>query len=500
MSTLIEEGQVLSEYDAIPTLLRFHNSGAWMRCIVGPVGSGKTTAAAWEVCHDLPFYIFQECGIRRTKWVVVRNTYRELEDTTMQTILEWFPFGNMIQKTLTYRLEYPKPGLRVDLLFRSCDKPADIKKFKSLEVTGFWIDESIEVRDDVKRMLKNRAGRYPKLCPVRFGIETTNPPEVEDPAYSQYRWIHRAPPGPVSPGKPLQDHEGFWQPPFENRAWLRPGYYEDLRADYRDNPDWIERYIEGKPGILVKGKQVYNNWNRKYNLAEGPISWMQGADVYMGWDNSGNVPAAVLGQVVSPFRLQVLREYWSDKMGITDFTQYVMAELGREFPGMGIKEHFGDPAGAAQFSKKDGGFTSNAELMEAYGVKVISADNNLTARITAVDRMLARRDGLLIDASCRRLVNGFIGGYCYPELMGWPGEFADKPIKNKYSHPHDALQYMLMSLFGAHEAKAEDPGAYRRLNMLDQNRRRSKPLRGEKDNGRSESINKKGIGRVTYTS
>ena len=496
---ITETEELIEDYQPIPTVDRFHRSSAWMRCLVGPVGSGKTTGAAMEVCWLLPLLLLQRYEIHRTKWLVVRNTYRELEDTTMQTIFEWFPGGRMIQKSLTYRLYWDEFAMTVDLLFRSCDKPGDMKKFKSLEITGFWIDESIEIRDDVKLMIKSRAGRYPKLCPVRFGIETTNPPEVEDPTYSQYKWIFRAPPGPVPPGEPLEDYEGFWQPPYENNEHLRPGYYADLRADYRDNPDWLERYIEAKPGILVVGKQVYHNWNRKYNLAEKPISWMQEADVYMGWDNSGNVPAAVLGQVVSPFRLQVLREYWSDKMGITDFTQYVMAELGREYPGMGIKEHFGDPAGAAQFSKKDGGFTSNAELMEAYGVKVISADNNLTARITAVDRMLARRDGLLIDPSCRRLVNGFIGGYCYPELMGWPGEFADKPIKNKYSHPHDALQYMLMSLFGAHEAKAEDPGEYRRLNMLDQNRRRSKPLRGEKDNGRSESINKKGIGRVTYT-
>jgi len=102
---------------------------------------------------------------------------------------------------------------------------------------------------------------------------------------------------------------------------------------------------------------------------------------------------------------------------------------------------WGDPAGANKFSKAGGGFTSNAELMsEACGIEVEPSEQNLTARIESVDQQLKRIDGILIDPSCIRLINGFLGGYCYPEI-GSTGVYGDKPIKNRFSHPQDALQY-----------------------------------------------------------
>ena len=62
-------------YRALPTLKRFHQSGAQFRCCIGPVGSGKTTAAAWEICYYLPDFMLDTYKIKRTKWVIVRNCF-----------------------------------------------------------------------------------------------------------------------------------------------------------------------------------------------------------------------------------------------------------------------------------------------------------------------------------------------------------------------------------------------------------------------------------------
>ena len=77
-------------YDILPTLQQFHESPAQTRCVVGPVGSGKTTAASWEVCYYLPLFLLEKYNINSTRWVIVRNTYSELIDTTQRTIFEWF--------------------------------------------------------------------------------------------------------------------------------------------------------------------------------------------------------------------------------------------------------------------------------------------------------------------------------------------------------------------------------------------------------------------------
>lgn len=410
--------------------------------------SGKTSAAAWEVCRYAPYALFRTYGIKKTKWAVVRNTYPELRDTTCKTIADseygWFPWGEEKKQEFNYILRWPE-GFEVELLFRSCDRTGAIKKFKSLEITGFWIDESIEVPELVKNRLKDRVGRFPPKCPHKFGIETTNPPDVEHPTYSQFKW-QADPPGPLPPGVPLADHEGFWQPPYENTENLQEGYYEDLKQAYRDYPDWVDMYILGKPGVMVTGKLVYNNFRREYHVAKEPLKWT-GGTLYCGWDNSGNRPAFVVGQVVGPLRVQILREYFHDKMNIVDFTQYVVQQLNLDFPGAKEIRHWGDPAGNQQYSKKEGGFTSNATLMAQVGVEVAPSEQNLRARIESVDQMLARIEGILIDPSCTRLINGFLGGYCYPPNKSLMGEYLPNILKNKYSHVHDALQYMMVRLF-----------------------------------------------------
>lgn len=444
MEQVNDSDQVDLHYHPIPTIRKFHKSGARIRCIVGPVGSAKTTGAAWEIFYNLPWFLFREFGYKKTKWVIVRNTYSELVDTTQATVFQWFDWGKYKSQAKEYLLEYPN-GPFVHALFRSCDNPKDVKKFKSLEITGYWIDESIEVAGEIKRMLKNRIGRFPKKAKRKYGIETTNPPDIEHETYSQFDWGDTPPPGPIPSKAPLKNHRGFWQPPYENKANLGEGYYEDLIEDYRDNPDWIEMYVEGKPGVIVKGKLVYHNFSRRKHEAKSPLIWTGGPMIF-GWDNSGNVPACIVLQVPRRNHVQVLREYNHDKKGIVDFTNWVMKDAAERWPGAHIT-HWADPAGEAQYSTRDGGFTSNALLMkDECGVTVLASDQNLTARIQAVDKFLGMEDGMLIDPSCTRLLNGMIGGYCYPELTGQPGEYGDNPIKNRYAHIQDALQYVMVKI------------------------------------------------------
>jgi hypothetical protein len=85
--------------------------------------------------------------------------------------------------------------------------------------------------------------------------------------------------------------------------------------------------------------------------------------------------------------------------------------------------------------------------MAQAGVPVAPSEQNLQARIESVDQMLGRIEGILIDPGCTRLINGFLGGYCYPPNRSLMGEFLPNILKNKYSHVHDALQYLMVRLF-----------------------------------------------------
>jgi len=468
-------------YEALPTILKFHNSSARIRAMVGPVGSGKTVGAAWDICYYLPWFLYNEYKIPHTRWVTVRNTYKELIDTTQSSYFEWFSWGDYYGKREMYTLEYPN-GPKLEILFRACDQKKHVRQFKSLEVTGYHIDESIEVSKDVKLMLRNRIGRYPRIkclkcqtfmktiegrdengevtafyqcpncdyvldpdMPFKFGIETTNPPDVEHPTYSEFDWGDQPPPGPVTEIKPKKGYAGFWQPPYENKANLPLHYYQDLIEDYKDQQDWAEMYVQGKPGIIVKGKLVYNNFRRKIHVSNDPLVW-NGGHLYRGWDDSGNTPACIVVSVPSPMREHVLKEFVHDKMNIVDFAKWVVSECNQIFPNADWTD-WDDPAGWNKFSKKEGGFTSNAEMIqEATGIEMNASEQNLDTRINSVDGQLNLMDGVLIDPSCVRLINGFMGGYHYPEI-GTTGEYHDKISKNRFSHVQDAFQYVNVRLF-----------------------------------------------------
>ena len=72
----------------------------------------------------------------------------------------------------------------------------------------------------------------------------------------------------------------------------------------------------------------------------------------------------------------------------------------------------------------------------------------LGLRTEAVESMLNKMaDGkpcFLLDNRCLNLKKGFNGGYHYRRMQTSGERFDEKPNKNRYSHVHDALQYMLM--------------------------------------------------------
>ena len=80
-----------------------------------------------------------------------------------------------------------------------------------------------------------------------------------------------------------------------------------------------------------------------------------------------------------------------------------------------------------------------------------------------LNRLVDGEPGLLLSPHCKMLRKGFSGGYHYRRVRVVGDErYHDKPDKNAFSHPHDALQYLLS---GAGEARS--------LLGKERNRRRS---------------------------
>ncbi len=478
--TFTDEGVIIHAGDEdkiyIPTATGklFHASDSFVNLIIGPYGSGKSTTCIQHIVQSACRMPKWFNGRRRSRWAVVRNTSGELVSTTLQTWLTWFGDLGDIKKRqkplLTYEHMFNDGNgiVELDLIFIALDRPDDVRKIKSLELTGVYLNELSELPQNVLSHFKGRVnGRYPSrsFCPEPYWsgiIADTNPPDEDHWIFGDferditpsYRIFHQ-PSGLLEDGLGgfLKDREGNYlqNPDADNVKHLSNDYYPKLAE--KQSQGFIKVYCGGKYGLVESGKRVYPEFN--YDIHSVPhIEAIQGEPLYLGWD-FGFTPACVVVQVSARGQVRILKEYVADQMGIKTFAKnVVIPRLFIDFPYCKPSESGeGDPSGAAGDNILEE-LSCIGELNALGLVTNAATTNDPTVRINAVkyflNTMIDGQPALLISRDdCPILVKGFMSGYHYKRMMISGDErYQDKPNKNKYSHPHDALQYRLMPFAG----------------------------------------------------
>lgn len=391
-------------------------------------------------------------GVRKTRWAVIRNTFPELKSTTIKTWLEWFPNTEMKwDSPITGWLRQPlADGTRMEceVMFFPMDRPEEIGKLKSLELTGAWMNEAGEAAKAVLDMVTQRVGRYPAQKvggPSWTGvIMDTNPPD-DDSWY--YRLSEKEKPKDweffKQPGG-LKEEQGEYKPNeglAENITNLPGGFQYYLRQLAGKNKEWIKVFLLGQYGTIADGRPVYPEWNDSIHVRT--LTPYPDFPLLLGFDY-GLTPACVICQVSPRGEFLVLSELCSKDMGIRSFANDVVKPfLAVNYHGLAIQA-CGDPAG---MSRKDTDEkTCFQELAEAGIACIPAATNGFVGRREAVagylNRLVDGKPLFQLDPSCDRLRRGFNGRYQYRRLQVVGADrFKDVPDKNDYSHPHDALQY-----------------------------------------------------------
>lgn len=434
-------------YKAHPTCARFHASKAFVRALMGPFGSGKSSACVQEVIKLAARQARGPDGLRRSRWVVVRNTYNELRDTTIRTWLHWYPPPHFGKFT---RAPYPSYQMRwgdvsCEVLFRALDRPDHVRKLFSLEVTGYWINEAKEVPKAVKDALDARVGRFPARreggASWWGGILDTNPPDTD---HWWYRLFEERSPA---------NHVIFCQPSglseeaenLENLPGGR-GYYVNLMQGKPE--DWVRVYVHGGYGFVMDGKPVYPEYHPHLHDAASPLEPVRGVEVLRGHD-FGLTPATIFFQVLPGPKVRFLRELCSEEMGIERHADAVLAFCAAEFPGFAFRD-WADPAGWARAQTDE---KSCVDILNAKGIHPVPGAVDFVARREAMAHVLGRlSDGeplLKIDARCVNFKKALAGGYHYRRLwLAGDERYADKPDK---SHPYsdivNAAEYAVSRLF-----------------------------------------------------
>jgi hypothetical protein len=449
------------EYSAPPTCARMMKSEAFGRVIAGPVGSGKTTAVLFELfrraCEQAP----AADGLRYTRFALVRQTLAQLKSTVLKDVLSWLK-GIAEYKVSESTIYIEIGDVRSEWIMIPLDNPEDQRRLLSLQITGAWMSEAIEMDVNIISPLAGRCGRYPGAaqggCTWMGIIADTNMPSQGSP---WHRFMT----------EPSSDWSIFIQPSgmsdeAENLEWLTqtpdtlklPPTDERRRAQGRkyyerfvrsNSHAWCQRYVYAEFGDDPSGTAVFrDSFKRSFHVAED-VDMVSGYPLLMGLD-FGRDPCAIICQPDHKGRLLVLEEIIAEDVGLeTQLQRGIKPALMQErYLGRSIIV-VGDPAGRQRSTLYE---ETSFDLIKRYGLRAYPAPtNDVDKRIAAVEAwLLGQRDGgpaLLIDGTrCPTLVRALDGGYRFGKTRN--GMRKPSPDKNEFSHIADAFQYACVTAHG----------------------------------------------------
>lgn len=461
-------------------LRRYFESRSRVQIIQGPVGSG-TSSASLHKLHKMSFLQAPDYdGVRRTRWVILRDTYPNLRNSTIKTYLDWFPdggeFGEIVYNPppkVTFRARMPD-GSKVEserIFLALGDLNEAERLLPSWEFTGAFYNELQNCHDKgiVDKVL-DRLDRYPSLkngpgatwsgflgdmnspyenhwLPMMRQAEGDPPPPdtADEQILTQYRapenWeFFIQPPGML---ETTVDGIKFYQanPDAENQKWLKPGYYENKRGELSDAD--FQASVMNRVRPLRSGRAVYPHFSVDDHCLKFERKPDPNLVIHVGLDG-GRSPAACFGQrqIVDGLPQWVV---FSELIGANEsaelFAPRVRDHCDRFYPGMALR-FTGDP-------RMDDGTQATEStafmIYERHRITVHKApgENDPLLRNSTMEQALNRRHGFFLNPRCRMLRQGMAGGYHF-RRNATTGVYSTKPEKNEYSHVVEACENMLL--------------------------------------------------------
>lgn len=425
-----------------PVSAAFKDDRSPVSAIMGPVGSAKTSTCIMKLLHmsaeQAPSLVD---GVRYTKWMVIRDTYRNLNRTTVKTFKTWlrpgagaWTGGGNDPAVFNLRARLPDQSIMDTLVeFVALGDQSIEDVARGWEGTGIWPNEADLLPPDVLTYMLGRCGRYPSKLhggSSWYGaIMDYNAPDTENYCYKLFE---EAKPE----GYQLFRQPGGRDPRAENLQNLPPGYYEAQVAQYKamGRDDLIRRLVDNQYGYSRDGKPVYPEYRDDFHCAGAELSAVPGLPIKISVDQ-GLHPAAVLRQTLPNGQRRYLEEIYCDT-GAQGLAEMVLRVMAQRYPGFRLIGGRCDLAGEARTA------TDAETWLDAFNrflnlpreARIRAAETNKPEKCTAAVRVNLTglvdqgQPRLLISGRCKVARKGFNSDYCFKKIKSSNG-FDDKPIK-----------------------------------------------------------------------
>lgn len=432
-------------FNAPPTVSAFMRSDAFVRIILGPVGSGKSTGCLMEIIRRANEQAPGPDGLRHTRWAIVRQTLQQIKQTVLKEFYTWLePITNFKVSENTIYLSYDDVRCEIHLI--PLDDENDQRRLLSLQLTGAWVNEFPEIDPNIIPSLCGRLGRYPSAAqggPSWFGLimDGNFPNEGGD-------W-HKLLEDNLPPDYQLFKQPGGRTPEAENIENLPGGYEYYERLARGQSAEWIKRYVDAQYGNDPSGRGVFRESFTSDFHAFDEVLPVPGRPLVVGQDFGRN-PWSVICQLDHRGRLLVLEEVAAENIGLE---QHILLNLR---PVLMQERYFGlpvcvvgDPSGRAKSSNNE---ESSFDVLKREGFMAMPAPtNNIDPRLRAVEAFLLQQQGgapmFMVDKQrCPVTIQALRGSYRFSKMKS--GQTKPLPDKNEWSHPMDSLQYAALAAHG----------------------------------------------------
>lgn len=442
----------------------FMDSLAAVKFIMGPVGSGKTSCMVMDTIHTAARMPRSRIdGVRYSKALFVRETFRQLEGTTIPSWWAWMPkstgkwTGGAGGGVSEHHLQFQLPDQSiVDLvvMFEALGERNVEDLFRGKEFNLLRLNEADTLAPEVmsQGMIRIQQGRYPgskHVDPEKSVWSCAgdyNAPDIENYLYRLFEETRPE-------GYGFFRQPGGRDPKAENMAHNGGlANYENIVKTLmaQGRPDLVRRMVDNQYGYTRDGKPVYPEYRDDFHCAGEELMPVAGLVVKVDFDQ-GLHPACTLRQNMPNGQERVLDELYSDS-GATGLCDALKRLIGsRKYAGCKVVGGLADPSAAA----RDGntaeswidcinrlmGWTGAARLR-------LAPTNDPDQRQAAVRAKLIRnvdagQPGLLISSVCRVLRKGFNSDYRYKKIRAVGSDsYQDAPEKKwPVADVHESLQY-----------------------------------------------------------